>query len=198
MKTQLIAALLVVHSSFAVAQDFTQAAPPKSTEAPATVTFPATTKIAFMDPDRVLVATAEGKRLGATIEAFRAKKISELAEKSRTLEALRAKRQQSGGLMAPAGLETLDKDIAKLGVDIERATQDAEAEYNERVGQVQLEFRKKLQPILIKVLKEHAVNALLTPSAGLAWVDPAIDLTDAVAAELDQAYPAAGSGPKAK
>jgi len=198
MKTQLIAALLVVHSSFAVAQDFTQAAPPKSTEAPANVTFPATTKIAFMDPDRVLVATAEGKRLGATIEAFRAKKISELAEKSRTLEALRAKRQQSGGLMAPAGLETLDKDIAKLGVDIERATQDAEAEYNERVGQVQLEFRKKLQPILIKVLKEHAVNALLTPSAGLAWVDPAIDLTDAVAAELDEAYPAAGSGSKVK
>lgn len=190
MKTLLIAALLAVPSSLAVAQDFTQAALQKPAPSPGTVIFPATTKIAFMDPDRVLATTVEGKRLGATIEAFRAKKMAELAEKTRQLEALQAKRQQSGGVMAAPALEVLDKNIAKLGVDLQRATQDAEAEYNERVGQIQLDFRKKLQPILIKVLKENQVNALLTPAAGLGWVDPAIDVTEAVAAQLDLASPA--------
>ena len=192
MKILLMAALLAIPSAPVVAQDFTQALSQKPV--PGTVTFPATTKIAFMDPDRVLANSVEGKRVAAAIEAFRAKKLAELTEKNRQLEKLQAKRQQSGGLLAPSALESLDKDISKLNVDIERATQDAEAEYNERVGQVQLEFRKKLQPILIKVLKEHQVNALLTPSAGLGWVDPTIDLTDAVAAQLDQAYPAAQDG----
>jgi len=189
MRTLLIAALLAAPPSLALAQDFTQ--PPKPVQsAVGGVAFPATTKIAFMDPDRVLAGTAEGKRLGAMLQAFRQKKLAELTEKNRQLEGLQAKRQQSGGLLAASALESLDRDISKLNVDIERTTQDAEAEYNERVGQVQLEFRKKLQPILIKVLKEHQVNALLTPSAGLGWVDPAIDLTDTLATQLDQAYPA--------
>ena len=184
----MIAALLAALPSAALAQDFTQ--PPKPMQSAAgAVAFPATTKIAFMDPDRVLAGTAEGKRLGAVLQAFRQKKLTELTEKNRQLENLQTKRQ-SGSLLAPSVLESLDKEISKLNVDIERTTQDAEAEYNERVGQVQLEFRKKLQPILIKLLKEHQVSALLTPSAGLGWVDPAIDLTDAVAAQLDQAYPA--------
>jgi outer membrane protein len=198
MKTLLIAALLVVSSSLVGAQDFSRAASQKPGPAPSTVTFPATTKIAFMDPDRVIANSAEGKRVGAVIDAFRAKKLAELTTKNQQLEALQTKRQQSAGVMATAALEALDKDIARLGVDIERAAQDADREFSERVGQVQLEFRKKLQPILIKVLEEHAVNALLTPNAGLAWVDPAIDLTDAVAARLDEAYPAVGSAPKLK
>jgi Skp family chaperone for outer membrane proteins len=189
MRTLMIAALLAASSSVALGQDFTQA--PKPVQAAAgSVAFPSTTKIAFMDPDRVLAGTAEGRRLGAILHAFRQKKLTELTEKNRQLENLQAKRQQSGGLLAASALESLDRDISKLNVDIERTTQDAEAEYNERVGQVQLEFRKKLQPILIKVLNEHQVNALLTPSAGLGWVDPAIDLTDTLAAQLDQAYPA--------
>lgn len=198
MKTLLIAVILAIPSSFAVAQDFGQGASAKSVPAPSAVTFPATTKIAFMDPDRVLATSAEGKRVGAVIEAFRAKKLVELTTKNQQLEALQAKRQQSAGVMASVALEALDKDIAKLGVDIERATQDAEREFNDRVGQVQLEFRKKLQPILIKVLKEHSINALLTPNTGLAWVDPALDLTDRIAAQLDEAYPAVASSPKMK
>ena len=196
MKPLLVAALLVGSSSVALAQVPVFEAP----QAPAAggVMFPATTKIAFVDPDRVLAATAEGKRLFAGIQAFRQKKSVELGAKNRELEALQTRRQQSAGVLAASALVTLDKDISRLGVEVERATQDAEAEYNERVGQVQLEFRKKLQPILIEVLKQREVHALLTPAAGLGWVDPAIDVTDIVAARLDQAYPEAAPAPRTR
>jgi len=42
------------------------------------------------------------------------------------------------------------------------------------------------------------VHALLTPAAGLGWVDPAIDVTEVVAAQLDQAYPEAPPSPKTR
>ncbi len=149
-----------------------------------------------MEPEQVFGASAEGKRLGAGVEAFRQKKVSALAEKSKQLEALRTKRQQSAATALPEALATLDRDIARLGVDLERTSQDAESEYNEQMAQAQAEFQKKVQPLVQQVLRDLGAHVLLTPGAGISWIDRTIDITPEVVKRLDVAYPPAAAPAK--
>jgi len=190
----LVAWVLVLASTTVGGQTGQQAPPvsppPVASPPSAPLSFPSATRVAYFDPDRVFGTTNEGKRLGGILQAFRQKKFTELAERNKQLETLRAKRQ-AAGLLSSASLDLLDKDISRLGVEIERAAQDAEAEYNDRLSQVQADFRRLLQPVVEKTLKEHGIHVLLTPAAGVSWVDPAVDLTTEIAARFDAATPSA-------
>lgn len=195
----LIAAWLVVLPSLAMAQGSTPAAPspapPASpaaqapSTAPAAATaLPAVTKVVYMEPERVFDESAEGKRLSASLDAFRQKKVAPLAERNKQLEALRAKRQDAATATA-ASIAALDREISRLALELERGSQDAEREYNEQAGQAQAEFQRKLQPILQQLLKESGAHVLLTPAAGISWVDPSVDISAELVKRLDGAYP---------
>ncbi len=200
----MIAACLVILPSLAAAQAPTPApgqspAPPATpagqvVAASAPLALPGATKVVYMEPERVFGTSAEGKRLAAGLDAFRQKKVAPLAERNRQLEALRAKRQEAAG-SAQANLDGLDRDIGRLALELERGSQDAEAEYNEQAAQAQTEFQKKLQPIVQQLVKESGVHVLLTPGAGISWVDPVIDITTELVRRLDAAYPAAAPPP---
>jgi outer membrane protein len=165
------------------------AAAPQAAPAPAPK-FPEGAKYAFINIQRIASESAEGKASSSRIEALRAKKAAELTEKNKAVEALQAK--QRSAVMSEAAAAQVQKDIDKAQVDIQRMTQDAQAELQDLQNELQLDFQRKVGPVIEAVAREKELQLLFSQAdSGLVWADAGLDLTAEVIRRLDAASAAA-------
>jgi outer membrane protein len=152
--------------------------------------FPEGAKYAFINIQRIASESSEGKSSSLRIEALRAKKASDLTEKNKTVEALQAK--QRSAVMSEAAAAQVQKDIDKTQVDIQRMTQDAQAELQDLQNELQLDFQRKVGPVIEAVAREKGLQLLFSQGdSGLVWADQGLDLTAEVIRRLDAASAAA-------
>lgn len=183
-----------------------QAAPPASQppakQPPAAQTpqppapFPQGAKIGFVDIQRVVQESAEGKASSGRVQALIQKKQSEAAEKNKQIQANQQKLQQSGGVLSDAARAQLEKEIERQQTEAQRFQQDAQKEIDELTAELQGEFIRKLQPALQQVAAEKGLHALFSTQAGmLAWADPGLDLTNDVVKKFDALMSSKPSAP---
>jgi outer membrane protein len=175
----------------------TPAAPAPQPPAP----FPQGAKVAFVDFQRVAQESAEGQSSTARINALVAKKQAEGAEKAKQLQLNQQKLSQSGGVMSDQARTQLEKDIERQQREGERFQQDAQAEIQELQQELQLDFQKRLIPLLQQVAAEKGLQLLLSRAdAGIVWWDPGLDLTVDLVKKLDaapkSAAPAGAAAPR--
>jgi outer membrane protein len=165
------------------------AAAPQAAPAPAPK-FPEGAKYAFINIQRIASESSEGKTSSSRIEALRAKKAADLAEKNKAIEALQAK--QRSAVMSEAASAQIQKDIDRTQVEIQRMTQDAQAELQELQNELQLDFQRKVGPVIEAVAREKDLQLLFSQAdSGLVWADTGLDLTAEVIRRLDAASAAA-------
>jgi outer membrane protein len=165
------------------------AAAPQAPPAPA-AKFPEGAKYAFINIQRIASESAEGKTSSSRIEQLRAKKASELSEKNKTIEALQAKQRSS--VLGEAAAAQIQKDIDKTQVEIQRMTQDAQSELQDLQNELQLDFQRKVGPVIEAVAREKGLQLLFSQAdSGLVWADTGLDLTAEVIRRLDAASAAA-------
>jgi outer membrane protein len=163
-----------------------QAAPAPTPPAP----FPPGAKIAFIDFQRVAAESSEGQASTTKINALVTKKQAEGAEKAKSLQANQQKLSQSGSVMSDAARSALEKDIERQQREGERFQQDAQAEINELQQELQLEFQKKILPLVNQVREERGLQLLLSRAdAGIVAWDPGVDVTGDVIKKLDAMAP---------
>ena len=167
------------------------ATPPAAQPAPPPRPFPEGAKVAFVNIPRIASESAEGKSSNSRVNAFRDKKLAELNVKNKQIETAQAK-LNSGGLLSDEARAATQKEIDKLQVEVQRMQQDAEAEMQELQQQLQLDFQRKLTPVIQQIAVEKGLHMLL-PDSGLVWADLGLDLT----AEVIKRFDAATSGVKA-
>jgi outer membrane protein len=173
------------------------ATPPAATQKPATPPaapprpFPEGAKIAFVNIPRIATESAEGKASTARVKALQEKKLAELNVKNKQVETAQAK-LASGGLLSEDARAATQKEIDKLNVEIQRLQQDAEAELQDLQQQLQMDFQRKLTPVIQQLAAEKGLHMLL-PDSGLVWADLGLDLT----LEVIKRFDAATSGVKA-
>ena len=161
-----------------------QAAPAPRRRAPAP--FPPGAKIAFVDFQRVAAESVEGQISTVKINALVTKKQTEGAEKAKSLQANQQKLAQSGSVMSEAARSALEKDIERQQREGERFQQDAQAEINELQQELQLDFQKKILPLVQQVREEKGLQILFSRAdAGIVSWDPGIDVTSDVIKKLD-------------
>ena len=161
-----------------------QAAPAPAPQPPAP--FPQGAKIGFVDFQRVIAESTEGKASTARVNTLMAKKQNEGTEKQKQLAANQQKLQTSGSVISEAARGQLEKEIERQQVEGQRFQQDAQAEVQELQNELQAEFIKKVTPILQQVATEKGLHVLFNAQeAGFAWVDPGLDLTADVIKRLD-------------
>ncbi len=162
------------------------AAPQAAPAAAPAVKFPEGARYAFVVIQRIAAESADGKSSSARIEALRSKKAAELAEKNKAVEALQAK--QRSAVMSEAAAAQVQKDLDKAQVDIQRMTQDAQSELQDLQNELQLDFQRKVGPVIEAVSREKGLQLLFSyGDAGLVWADPGLDLTGEVIRRLDAA-----------
>src|SRR6185436_20006515 len=165
------------------------AAPAVTTPVPPAV-FPAGSKIGIIDLQRVAQESIDGQSYSAKINALVSKKQAEGGEKAKQLQLNQQKLAQSGAVMSDAARTQLEKDIERQTREGERFQQDAQAEINELQQELQLEFQKKIMPVVQQVFQEKGLHILLSRAdAGIVLADPGLDLTGEVVKKLDSMAP---------
>jgi outer membrane protein len=164
------------------------AAAPAPAQPPAPKPFPQGAKVAYVVLQRIANESADGRVATTRIQALQQKKATELNERNKQLTGLQAKLEKEGSVMSASASADLQKQIEKLNVDVQRFTQDAQAEVQELQQQLQQEFQQRLEPVIQAVAGEMGLHFVFNgPDAGLVWADQALDISGEVIKKLDLA-----------
>jgi outer membrane protein len=178
----------------AAAQTPAKPAPAPTTPAPATAPaqpaapkpFPQGAKVAYVVLQRIANESADGRVATTRIQALQQKKAAELTEKQKQLTGMQQKLEKEGSVMSATAAADLQKNIEKLNVEVQRFTQDAQAEVQELQQELQQEFQQRLEPVLSQVATEMGLQFVFNgPDAGLVWADSALDISGEVIKKLD-------------
>lgn len=171
------------------------APPPVPTQAPRP--FPEGAKVAYINIQRIANESGEGKAATAKVQALNQKKVQELNEKNKTLQADQQKLQSGGTVLSDSARAELEKKIERQQVDIQRATQDAQQEVQELQNDLQAEFQRKLMPVVQQVAQEKGLHLLFSAAdSGIVWADPGLDVTADVIRKFDGGTPTAAPAAK--
>lgn len=173
----------------------TPAAAPAQPPAPAPQAaprpFPDGAKFAYINIQRVANESAEGKSATARVKALNDKKVTELNDKNKALQANQDKLAKSGSVLSDNARGQLEKEIERQQVEIQRFTQDAQQEVQELQQELQGQFQQKLVPIIEAVGKEKGLQMIFSQiDSGLVWADTGLDITADVIKRFDTAKPA--------
>ncbi len=190
-----LSVMLGTAAAFAQAPAAAQPAPQAS--APAPRPFPAGSKYAFVNIQRVAAESAAGKTLAGRVAAMNQQKVNELNEKNKTLQAAQQKLESGASVLSPNAVAQLQKDIERQQVDIQRFTEDAQQEVQNLQTQLQEEFQIRLSPVIQQLATERGLHLLFSVAdSGLIWADPSLDITTEVIQKFD-ATPAPAPKPAA-
>jgi outer membrane protein len=175
-----------------------QTPPPAPAQAPVPPKpFPEGAKIAYINIQRIANDSGEGKSATARVQALNQKKVAEINERNKALQADQQKLQSGGTVMSDSARAELEKKIERQNVDIQRATQDAQQEVQELQQELQAEFQRKLFPIVQAVAQEKGVHVIFSAAdSGIVWADPGIDITNDVIKRFDTGASTATPAPK--
>jgi outer membrane protein len=186
----------------AAADQAKPAAPPPAAQAPAPAQppapkpFPQGAKVAYVVLQRIANESADGRVATTRIQALQQKKAAELNERNKQLTSMQQKLEKEGSVMSASAAAELQKNIEKANVDVQRFTQDAQAEVQELQQSLQQEFQQRLEPVLQQVGAEMGLHFVFNgPDAGLVWADAALDISAEVIKKLDSAKPPAAKPP---
>jgi outer membrane protein len=180
----------------AAAPGFAQApqAPTAPATPPAPRPFPAGTKYAFINIQRIAAESAEGKALAGRVQTLNQQKVNELNEKNKQLQAAQQKLESGASVLSPAAAGQLQKDVERLQVEIQRFTEDAQQEVTTLQTQLQEEFQMKLSPVVQQIATEKGLHLLFSAAdAGIVWADLSLDITGEVIQRFDAAAKTAGT-----
>jgi outer membrane protein len=163
---------------------------PAPAQPPAPKPFPQGAKVAYVVLQRIANESADGRVATTRIQALQQKKAAELNERQKQLTSMQQKLEKEGSVMSASAAAELQKNIEKANVDVQRFTQDAQAEVQELQQSLQQEFQQRLEPVLQQVATDMGLQFVFNgPDAGLVWADAALDISGEVIKKLDSAKP---------
>ena len=153
-------------------------AAPAPAQPPAPKPFPQGAKVAYVVLQRIANESADGRVATTRIQALQQKKAAELNEKNKQLTGMQQKLEKEGSVMSASASADLQKQVEKLTLEVQRFTQDAQAEVQELQQELQQEFQQRLEPVLSQVAAEMGLQFVFNgPDAGLVWADSALDIS---------------------
>jgi outer membrane protein len=161
------------------------AAQPEAPKPQPPAPFPQDAKYAVVDVQNIAQNSTAGKEASKKLNDLQAKKMADLQDKNKQLQALTTKRDSSVGVMSDAARAQLDKDIDKLQRDIQYAQSTAQAEMQDLNNELQADFTKKVGPVIEEIAKEKGLYLVFTADSGFAYVHPGLNISDEVIKRLD-------------
>jgi outer membrane protein len=153
-------------------------------------------RFAVINIQRIAAESTEGKVSTAQVQALNQKKISELNDLNKRLQADQQKLSAQGTMLNEAARAELERNIDKEQKDLQRSQQDAQEEVQQLQQDLQNAFQAKLLPIIQQVVAERKITILFSQAdAGIVFADPNLDLTADVIKRFDTAAPAATTAP---
>jgi outer membrane protein len=165
---------------------------PATEPAPPPRPYPEGAKIAYIDIQAVASNSVDGKAATAKLQELEKKKVAEIQAKNKQLDEARTKQQTSSTIMNDSARLTLEKEVDKLTREVQFLQQEAQSERQALQAELQVEFQRKLNPVLEQIGREKGLHMLVDiQNSGAVWVDVGLDLTQEVIKRLDAGKTAA-------
>ena len=157
---------------------------------PARLPFPPGATHAYVDLQRVAAQSSAGQTANQQVQSLSEAKVAQIEATNAELAASQQKLQQSGGILSNEAQLQLQAEIETLNTRVQRQSQDAEAEVTRFQQGLQLNFNAKLAPALEQVGATRGLSFIFSVGeGGIAWANPALDVTADVILALDAAPP---------
>ena len=128
---------------------------------------------AVVNVQRVIEESAAGKAATTQLRTFQTQKQKAISDKQAEVQQLRRS-------------TTLPALVEKAQRELQRLTEDADAELKALDRQLQEELSKKLRPVVAQIAEEEHIGIIFQyPQPLIVWASPAIDVTAKVLARLD-------------
>jgi outer membrane protein len=168
----------------AAAQPAAAAQPPRP--------FPEGAKIAYVNVQRIASESVEGQAATKRLSSLREEKEKDLVARNAKFEEARKRLETSASVLSESVRNTQQKDVERLQTDLQRATQDAQKAVEDLQNELQMEFQRKLLPVLSEVSAAKSLHMVFSSiDSGVVWADPGLDITSDIIKKLDAAAAAA-------
>lgn len=179
--------ILIAFCGVAVGVSPTWAAP-RQAEAPA----PVPVKIGFIDSTEVLYGTQEGQQGLERLNGLMEKRAQEIETRNAELQRLREEFvNQQLTLSVDArnerrrGIEEQERGLARFQEDVQAELNREQTELLERIGE-------KVEKILSEYADQNGYAVIMMRDATQAYVDPSLDVTEAIIGIYNQQHPVSG------
>ena len=171
----------------------TPATPAPTTPAPAPPTpFPEGAKVAYINLQRVAQESVDGQAATKRISTLREEKEKDLIARNTKFEEARKRLETSASVLSESVRGAQQKDVERMQTDLQRATQDAQKAVEDLQTELQVEFERKLRPVLSEVAVTKSLQMVFSQAdSGVVWANPGLDITVDVIKKLDAAAAAA-------
>ncbi len=160
----------------------------------AQVSLPEGAVIGWVNVPEIAAVSASGQELAGQVQTLNEEKISEINAMNTELQASQEKLEQGASVLSETAAAQLQRDIGRLQIDIQRATEDAQVEVQTLTEELQIDFQDSLMPIIGEIAAEKQLHLVLSVTdSGLVWTLPGLNITADVIARFDAAYAASGS-----
>ena len=149
--------------------------------------FPADARYAYVDLARIASESAAGRAANQQLQTLVQQRQQELAGRQQALQTRQQQLQQNASVMSPEAQLAEQQEIQRLDLELQRLSQDAEAEVAQLDQQLQLQFQNSLIPAINQVATSRRLHFVFNAQAGIfAWADPALDISVDVIQELNR------------
>jgi outer membrane protein len=148
----------------------------------------AQSKVAVVDLQSAVLASAEIKKASAEMEAKYKPRQAAIEKLGQELQALQLKLKAEGNKLTEQAAADLNAEGLKKQRDAQRLNEDLQADLNAERQEILGRSSQKMTDIIKKVAEEKALDVVVE-AGNTYFFKPALDITADVLAAYDKAYP---------
>jgi outer membrane protein len=146
----------------------------------ATPAFAVTGKFAFVDLQRALEETDDGKKAKAKLKSDFDRKQQELDAKQEELKKMKEAFDKKAQLMKPEALQKEQKELQDRFVELQTIYQRLQKDLAEKEQAATRGIFTKLQAVVGKIADRDKFDMVLEKNAAVVWGQPSLDITNEV------------------
>ena len=149
----------------------------------------AQSKVAIINLQKALLDTAEMKKAQSDMETRYRPRQEAIDKLQREIAEIQRNLQTNAGKLQPAAEQDMMVRAQRAQVELKRQTEDMQADVERERNDILQRGGQRIQEVIKKVAEAQGVDVVVD-SGNTLYFKPTLDVTPAVTAEYDKAYPA--------
>jgi len=139
-----------------------------------------TGKYAFVDLQRALEETEDGKKAKSKLKSDFDRKQKELDDKQEELKKMKEALDKKASLMKPEALQKESKDFQDRFVELQQIYQRLQQDLAKKEQEATRNIFAKLQTVVGTIAEREHFSMVLEKNAAVVWGQPSLDITNEV------------------
>jgi outer membrane protein len=149
-------------------------------------------KVVWVDFERAVVESAEGKKSSDKFNGALKAKQADVEKRQKDLEEAQKKLQNGARTLSDAAKAELQKDIDKKTTDLQRINEDAQKELQTLRDELLRPIAERATALLSQMAEEQGYTLVVdtsNPQSNVIWANPKNDITADLIKSIDAATP---------